>query len=113
MGGEKKKTFFQKQIDNKRNWRQFHKGDLVYVWGMAKRGFGFMPAFVYESQRMKNIISVYAFGEFDEWSSSYVDKTYKANNQKEWLKACEKAGYKREYVLEKMKDFKVKPPAEI
>ena len=72
-----------------------------------------MPAFVYESQRMKNIVQIYAFGEFDEWSSSYVDKTQKAEDPKEWLEGCESAGYKRDYVLEKMKQFKVEPPPEI
>jgi hypothetical protein len=100
-------------INMKKDWRQFHKGDLVYVWGMAKGGFGFMPAFVYESQRQKNIVQIYAFGEFDEWSSSYVDKTYKAKGPREWLEDCERAGYKREYVLKKMKEFNVEPLTEI
>jgi len=72
-----------------------------------------MPAFVYESQKMKDIVSVYAFGEFDEWSSSYVDKTHKAEDPKAWLMACKRAGYKKEYALKKMKDFKIEPPAEI
>lgn len=97
----------------KNDWRTFYKGDLVYVWGMAKGGFGFMPAFVYETQRMKNIVSIYAFGEFDEWSTSYVDKTHRAKDPKQWLSACERAGYEQNYVFEKMKQFKVEPPEEI
>lgn len=89
-----------------KNWRQFKKGDLVFVWGMA-RGvyFDYIPAFVYETQRMKDIIQVYAFGEFDEWSSSYVKTTQKADDPAIWLSACEKAGYSKEYVLQKMKEF--------
>ena len=85
----------------KKDWRKFHKGDLIFT----ELGF---PAFLYQSQMMKDIIDIYAFGLFDEHGSEYVDKAVKATSISNWLSACERYGYKKEYVLEKMKLFKIK-----
>jgi len=50
----------------KKDWRKFKKGDLVYVFGMAKEGvMDYIPAFVYETQTQKDIVQIYAFGLFE------------------------------------------------
>ena len=100
----------------KQDWRKFYKGDLVWVFGLARGGFfDFIPAFVYETQTMKDIVQIYCFGEFDEWSSSYLKDTCKVKgiDIKDWIERCEKDGYPVEYVIRKMKEFKVKPPVEL
>lgn len=91
----------------RKEWRTYFKGDLVYVQGAGKQGFGFIPAFIRESQTMKDIVEIYAFGDFDEHSSSYLEETKKEMNVMNWVKACEGQGYKVDYVLEKMEQFKI------
>lgn len=103
---------------NKKNqwqdWRTFFKGDLVMVFGMARDELlSYIPAFVYESQTQKDIIAIYCFGLFDEWSSAYLEQTFKTESPQEWLKECENQGYSKNYVLQKMKDFKVEPWPEL
>jgi hypothetical protein len=97
-----------------KNWRTFKKGDLVLVPGVGKENFtgGLLPAFVYEGQTMKNIIQIYAFGLFDEHSSSYVNESIKAKDPMSWLERCVLQGYSIEHVLEKMKQFSVEIPKE-
>lgn len=86
----------------KKDWRQFHKGDLI----LTESGMGF-PAFVYESQRSKDYISIYAFGLADEHGSEYPEKAYKIEDKEVFFTQCEKWGYKKDYVIEKAKQFKV------
>lgn len=96
----------------KKDWRTFHKGDLVICEGMRKdETIGTIPAFVYETQTQKNIVQIYALGCFDEWSSSYVDKTIKITDVAKWFELCKEQGYEKDYVLEQMKEFKVNPPS--
>jgi len=89
----------------KQNWRTYYKGDLVYVYGMGKDSMRFIPAFIYESQRQKEIVQVYAFGAFDEPGSSYLKDMFKAEDSDIWMGWCEKMGYKKDYVIEKMKNL--------
>jgi hypothetical protein len=84
----------------KKDWRQFHKGDLVLT------EFGF-PAFVYESQRAKDYISIYAFGMCDEWGSEVPEKATRIDRDF-FFTACSNRGYKEDYVNQKLKEFKVK-----
>ena len=83
-----------------KDWRQFHKGDLIYT----ECGF---PSFLYESQTAKEYISIYCFGEFDEWGSEYTEKAVRENDKERWFQACASRGYARDYVIQKAKEFKV------
>lgn len=65
------------------------------------------PAFVYEGQTMKDIISIYAFGFFDEHGSEYVEKASKTKNRGAWLASCLTNGYSEDYVRKTAKRFGV------
>ena len=82
-------------------WKKFKKGDLI----ITKMGF---PAVVYENQKTKDYISVYAFGWFAEHGSEYPEDATKMKNVKEWFALCEKEGHSKEEVLEVFKQFKIK-----
>jgi hypothetical protein len=55
---------------------------------------------------MKNIVDIYAFGIFDEHGSEYADKATPIPEDR-FLTYCEERGYKKDYVIEKMKQFKI------
>jgi hypothetical protein len=79
---------------------KFHKGDFI----LTEVGF---PSFVYENQISKGYISIYAFGIADEHRSEYPEKATKINKE-EFFRMCSRFGYQKEYIIEKMKEFKMK-----
>ena len=79
---------------------KFHKGEFI----LTERGF---PSFVYENQISKGYISIYAFGIKDEHGSEYPEKAVRINEE-QFFSFCREHGYTRNYVEQKMKEFKIK-----
>jgi len=82
----------------KKDWRTFHKGDLIYT------ACGF-PAFVYENQTMKEIVQIYAFGLYSEHGSEYVAQAIKTAEKETWFDACQRFGHSKEKVIETAKKY--------
>lgn len=83
-------------------WKKFKKGDLI----ITENGTGF-PAVVYENQKSKDYISIYAFGWCAEHGSEYPERAVKVENKQEWFALCKSEGHTKEAVLKIFKLFKI------